>query len=243
MAPYDSNKIRPLTDDEVARLEKALGSPIERAYLAYWMVRAIEAYLVFMTVPLPRERRDDLKAMADQGRKWINTVEQSPTARLLPTVIDLAHLMSSARTFCDLADSLARHLDQAVRPGHPRTTVALEAFLEPLIGIAKRANVLPSLPSRHALDPIHSPSGPPFFAFMNEALEVAMDVIRSSPPPGDRIDAALAALSKVTDQSLVKILERLRGPIGEYREGTTGLIEWGIGEDDEQDGPRHSSPD
>jgi hypothetical protein len=102
----------------------------------------------------------------------------------------------------------------------------LEAFLNPLIGIAKRANVLPSTPSRALLGASDSAPGSPFFSFVTEALDIAMDVIRSSPLPQDQIDAALAALSNVTDQSLVKTLEGLRGRIGDYREGAAGLVEW-----------------
>jgi hypothetical protein len=239
MAPFNTNEIRPLTDDEIARLEKALGSPIEplgspieQSYLAYWMPRAIQAFIVLMTVPPPRERRDDLKEIAEQGRKWIETVELSRSAQLLP-LVDMEHLISLARTFCQLAGSLAQQLDQSVGPGHPRTNIALDAFLDCLIGIAKRARVLPSTPSRALLSPIDSPPGPPFFAFVTAALDVAMDVIRSSPLPRDQIDAALAALSKVTDPSLVKALERLRGRIGDYRDGTLGLVEWDVTENDE----------
>jgi hypothetical protein len=240
MVPANTNEIRALTEDEIARLENALGEPIERSYLVHWVSQAIQAFLLFMTVPLPRERRDDLKAMAEQGRKWIETVEQSRSARLLPPLVDVEHLMSLARTFCHVAESLARQLDQAVGPGHPRTTVALEAFLDRLIGIAKRAKVLPSTPSRALLDLIDSPAGPPFFSFVNEALDIAMGVIRSSPLPHNQIDAALAMLARVTDQSLVKALEGLRGRIGNYREGTIGLVEWDIAEDDEPDRPDHS---
>jgi hypothetical protein len=244
MAPANTNEIRALTDDEIARLEEALGQPIERTYLVHWVSRAIKDFIGLMTLPSPRERRDDLKAMAEQGRKWIETVEQSRSTPLLPAVLpaelDVEHLISSARTFCDLVESLARQLDQAVGPGHPRTNLALEAFLNCLIGIAKRAKVLPSTPSRVLLDLIDSPAGPPFFSFVNEALDIAMGVIRSSPLPHDQMDAALAVLSKVTDQSLVKILEGLRGRIGNYREGTIGLVEWNIAEDGERDRPEDS---
>jgi hypothetical protein len=226
MAPSTTNEIRPLTDDEIARLEKALGRPIERPYLVQWVSRAIQAFIVLMTLPTPRERRDDLKEIAKQGREWIETVDQSRSARLLPAPLDVEQLMNSARTFCHIVESLAEQLDQAVGPGHPRTTVAVDAFLDRLIGIAKRAKVLPSTPSRALLGPIEPPPGPPFFVFVHEAVEIAMEVIRSSKLPRDQMDAALAALSEVTDQSLVKALERLRGRIGDYRECTIGLVEW-----------------
>jgi hypothetical protein len=160
MAPANTNEIRALTEDEIARLENALGQPIERSYLSRWVSQAIQAFLLLMTLPPPRGRRDDLKAMAEQGRKWIETIEQSRSTPLLPAVLpaelDLEHLINSARTFCDLVESLARQLDQAVGPGHPRTNLALEAFLNCLIGIAKRAKVRPSTPSRALLSPIDS---------------------------------------------------------------------------------------
>jgi hypothetical protein len=237
MEPANTNEIRPLTDDEIARLEEALGQPIERTYLAYWVSQAIEAFILIMTLPPPRERRDDLKEMAEQGRQWIATVERSRSTPLLPAVLDVEHLISSVRTFCDLVESLARQLDQAVGPGHPRTNLALDAFLDRLIGIAKRARVRPSTPNRALLGPTDSPAGPPFFGFVTEALDIAMDVIRFSPLPRDQMDAALAALS-VTDQSLIKSLERLRGQVGDYREGAAGLVERDIA--DERDRPEHS---
>jgi hypothetical protein len=62
-------------------------------------------------------------------------------------------------------------------------------------------------------------------------------LIRSSPLPRDQMDAALAALS-VTDQSLIKSLERLRGQVGDYREGAAGLVERDIA--DERDRPERS---
>jgi hypothetical protein len=231
--------IRPLTDDEIGRLEKALGQPIERTYLAHWVVQAIQAFTWILTLPSPRDRRDDLKKIAEQGRKWIDTLEQSRTTPLLTPVLDVEQLMSAVRGFCDAVNSLARQLDQAVGPGHPRTNVALEALLEPLIGIGKRAKVLPSTPNR--FDP-GSPA-PPFFGFVTEVLDVAMDVTRSSPLPADQIDTALAALSNVTDQSLVKIIEGLRGRIRDYREGTIGLVEWNIAADDERDRPKQRQSD
>ena len=188
-----------------------------------------------MTLPSPRERRDDLKEIAEQGQRWIAILERSRITRLLPVPLDVEQLVSSARTVCEVAGSLACQLDQAVGPGHPRTNVALDAFLERLIGIAKRAKVRPSTPGRALLSPSDSPPGPPFFRFATAALDIAMEVIRSSPLPQDEMDAALAALSNVSDHSLVKALERLRGRVGDYRESATGLVEWEPAEDVEQD--------
>src|SRR5215469_15923187 len=89
MEPSNTSAIRPLTDDEIGRLEKALGQPIERTYLAHWVWRAIQAFIWFMTLPSPRERRDDLKKFAEQGRKWIETLEKSDSTRLLTPVLDV----------------------------------------------------------------------------------------------------------------------------------------------------------
>jgi hypothetical protein len=243
MAPANTNEIRALTEDEIAQLEQALGQPIERTYLVHWVSRAIKDFIGLMTLPPPRERRDDLKRMAEQGRKWIETVEQSRSTPLLPAVLpaelDVEHLISSVRTFCDLVESLARQLDQAVGPGHPRTNLALEAFLNCLIGIAKLARVRPSTPSRAFLDARDPGPVPPFYDFVAEALEIAMQVIRSSSLPRDQMDAALAMLT-MPDPSLVKTLERLRGKVGDYREGTIGLVEWDIAEDGEQARPEDS---
>jgi hypothetical protein len=43
MAPANTNEIRALTEDEIARLENALGEPIERSYLVHWVSQAIQA--------------------------------------------------------------------------------------------------------------------------------------------------------------------------------------------------------
>jgi hypothetical protein len=231
MEPSNTNEIRPLTDDEIARLEEALGQPIERTYLSHWVSRAIEAFLLIMTVPPLSERRDDLKEMAERGRKWIEAVEQSRSTPLLPAALDVEQLISSVRTFCAVVGSLAHQMDQGVGPGHPRTNLALDAFLDRLVGIAKRAKVRPSTPSRALLDPIDPGPVPAFHNFVTEALDIAMEVIRSSPLPHDQMDAALATLSKVTDPSLVKALEGLRGRIGDYSESAIGLVECDPAED------------
>jgi hypothetical protein len=234
MQTATTNQIRPLTDEEIARLEAALSQPVERIYLAYWVSRAVQACIVLMTLPPPRERRDDLKEIAEQGHKWIKTIEQSRSTRLLPALVDVEHVISTVRTFCAVVGSLAHQMDQRVGPGHPRSNLALEAFLDPLIGIAKRAKVRPSTPSRALLDPRDPGPVPAFHNFVTEALDIAMEVIKSSPLPHDQMDAALAMLGSVTDQSLVKTLERLRGRVGDYREGTIGLVEWDIAKDVER---------
>src|SRR5262249_44811388 len=158
------------------------------------------------------------------------TLEQSRSTPLLPAVllpaeVDLEHLIGSARTFCAVVESLARQLDQAVGPGHPRTSIALDAFLNYLIGIAKRAKVRPSTPSSAFLGAIDLGPVPPFYGFVHEALDIAMEVIRSSRLPREQMDAALTFLANVSDSALVKAIMRLRGRVGDYHESTAGLIE------------------
>jgi hypothetical protein len=79
-----------------------------------------------------------------------------------------------------------------------------------------------SLPSRSLTAPRPPP---PFYDFVTESLEIAIEVIKSSPLPETEKQAALSILASVTDGALIKILERLRGQIRDYRESAGGLIE------------------
>jgi hypothetical protein len=51
-------------------------------------------------------------------------------------------------------------------------------------------------------------------------------VIKSSPLSDGQKRAALATLRVQSEGALVKILEDLRGQIGDYRETPRGLVEW-----------------
>src|SRR5262249_3417903 len=93
-----------------------------------------------------------------------------------------------------------------------------------LIGIAKRANVLPSTPGRALRSQTAPREPPPFFNFVTEALEIAMDVIKSSSLPQSDVDRALVILTP-SDSVLTKLLEQLRGLIGNYHESGIGLVE------------------
>jgi hypothetical protein len=75
-------------------------------------------------------------------------------------------------------------LQQAIKRG-------LRAFLDRMIGVAKKAKVLPSTPMRAI--PTKKPP-PPFFQFVLEALAISRDVIRSSPLPPHQKAAALSIL-------------------------------------------------
>jgi hypothetical protein len=224
MEPTNAPEIRPLTETEIAQLEEALGKPVERAYLVHWVSQAICDVVRLSAAPAPREYRDELGEIAQQGRNWIATVEASRSTWPLPEVLGVGALIDSVTNFCEAIESLVTRLDGSIRPGHPRTPFALEAFLDRLIGIAKRASVLPSTRSRALRSETAPRLPPPFYNFVTESLEIAIEVIKSSPLPETEMRAALGILA-VTDGSLSKILERLRGRIGDYRESAHGLIE------------------
>jgi hypothetical protein len=140
-----------------------------------------------------------------RGRKWIDIVRQSHSTSLLPKVLEVEQLISSVATFSDAVGSLAYQADNSVGPGRPPTHLALEAFLDRLIGIAKRAKVRPSTPSRELVDPINPLPGP----------EIAAEVIKSK---------------LVKWRVLIKAIERVRDKSGDYREGAAGLVEWDLAE-------------
>ena len=132
--------IRQLNEEEISRLERALGKPVEREYLVHWVSTGIRD-LVKLSTPIvsPRAYRDELKEIVQQGRKWVDTLKQSRSTQLLPNVLEVEQLISSLAMFSDAVESLAEQSEKSVGPGRPRTHLALEAFLDRLIGIAKRA--------------------------------------------------------------------------------------------------------
>jgi hypothetical protein len=93
-----------------------------------------------------------------------------------------------------------------------------------MIGIAKRAGVLPSTPSRS--EKRQRVKSPPFFQFVTTALRLARQVIRTSPLPSDQQAAALSKLQIQSPDALNKLVVKLRGRIGSYRETPGGLVEW-----------------
>jgi hypothetical protein len=124
---------------------------------------------------------------------------------------------------CDRVDSVAEEVGRSIKPGHPRTPPPLEAFLQNMIGIAKRAKVLPSTPTRY----LGSKRPPPaFFNFVAEALAIARNVIESSLLPGHQQQAALSNLRIHSKDALIKFVEGMRGRIGDYDESSHGLVEW-----------------
>jgi hypothetical protein len=109
---------------------------------------------------------------------------------------------------CQRTEFLAARFGELVKPGQNPTPPALTAFLDNMIGIAKRAKLLPSTPQRF-MKTLH-PS-PPFFNFVRAALAIAEAVIESSPLTDHQQSRALRSLRLYSSDALIKILERLRG--------------------------------
>jgi hypothetical protein len=215
-------RVRPLQESEVKELERALGKPIERVYLVHWVSRAIDDCVRLSTQPTPREARHELLKIAGQGREWINQIRGFSGSFLLG---DLGELISTVTRYCERADSAAERLKPSIKAGRPRIPFPLEGFLQNIIGIAKRAKVLPSAPGRAARKTVDRSVRPPFLDFVQTALLVARDVIKSSPLSDGDKKAALAILHLQSEDALIKILEDLRGRIGNYRETPRGLVE------------------
>ncbi len=215
--------VRPLQDSEVKQLERALGKPIDRTYLVFWISRGIADCVRLSTQPTPREARQELLKIAGEGREWINRIRGFSGSFLLG---DLGELTTTVTRFCNRADSAAERLKPRIKAGHPRIPFPLEGFLQNMIGIAKRAKVLPSTPGRAVRKTADRAVRSSFLEFVQTALAVSRDVIKSSPLLDGEKQAALSMLRVQSEGALIKILEDLRGRIGDYRETPRGLVEW-----------------
>jgi len=118
-----------------------------------------------------------------------------------------------AAPFFDGIDVLAAEAAASSKARRSRTPFGLRAFLDRMIGVAKEAKVLPSTPMRA----IPTKKLPPlFFQFVLEALAMSRDVIRSSPLLPHQKAAAFSILQIKSNEALIKILEELRGRVGDY---------------------------
>ena len=214
--------IRSLTEREIERLEVALGKPVDRGHLVLWISSSISS-ATLPTQPTARERRDGLVRLARQGRRWLQQIDVCPSASQLGQSAKIDELRAAVARFCDRVDSVAEEVGRSIKPGHPRTPLALEAFLHNMIGIAKKAKVLPSTPTRYLATKRLPPA---FFNFVLEALAIARDVIASSPLPDHQQRPALSNLHVHSNDALIKFVEGLRGRIGDYHESSHGLVEW-----------------
>jgi hypothetical protein len=219
------DKIRPLTEREIEELEQTIGQSVDRDHLVYWVSEAIRDVVRLSNLPSARKYRDGLMQIAGEGRRWLRRIEEFPGASHLPKRIELDEVTSMMARFCDRVESLAEQFGTSIKRGHPRTSFGLEAFLDRMVGIAKRAKVLPSTSGR-ALRSQTAPRLPPaFFNFVLKALAISRDVIKTSPLPETKRKAALSTLRVQSEDALSKVIEGLRGQIGSYSESTHGLVE------------------
>src|SRR5579872_9360 len=140
--------IRRLTVDEIEQLEKALGQPVDRKYLVHWVSEAIRDVVRMPRLPTSRETRNALLHVIREGHRWIHSVDNCPGVLLFVQKDELDELKAAINRFSGQLERAAKLFAQKVQPGHPRTAFALEAFLDRMIGIAKTAKALPSVPSR-----------------------------------------------------------------------------------------------
>jgi hypothetical protein len=223
--PAADSKVRPLTEEEIERLEHLLGRPIDRGYLVHWVSQAIKDVVRLWgdpAQPTRRQRRDGLLKIASDGRQWIKTVDASPG--LSPLGPELDNVKCALARLCHRAELLAKEI--RVRRGNPRSSVAALTVIERLIGIAKAAKVYPSTEGRALRSQTAPRDAPDFNVFVDEALEIAEDVIESSPLPEEQKYAALSALEVPSRGALSKLIEQARGLIGDYRESEHGLVSW-----------------
>ena len=222
--PKPKTQLRPLTVPEIESLEHVLGKPVERDYLVYWLTTAMQDVIRLLKQPTARKCRDDLFQIVQEGRSWLERLGACPGTTVLPPSVELGRVTATVAKFCDRIDFVAKQIDRSVGRGHPPTPIPMTAFIEKMIGIAKRARVLPSTPSR-----AERTSGrpvPAFLKFVETALAIARDVVESSPLPDNQKSAALLILRVQSRKALVKVIENLRGPIGNYQDSPGGLTEW-----------------
>jgi hypothetical protein len=217
-------ELRPLTEPEIVSLEQALGKPIDRKYLVDRVSRSIRDVVRLSALPTPREYRDGLVQMVEEGRRWLQLIEQCPDTTLFSHAAELAKLKTTVARFCDKVDSTAKRISANIKPGHPNTPFALKALADNMLGIAKRAKVVPSTPNRTMLT-FGQWRDAPFFHFVGRAIAIGEDVIRSSPLTETQKKAALAILAIQSPTALIKFLEKIRGRTSDYHDSPYGLVE------------------
>jgi hypothetical protein len=216
-------KLPRLSAKDIEALERVLGKPIADHKLEAVRLSRIIRDLAWLTIqPKRQDYRPQLREIARQGRTWLRTIEKFPAQPMLHDS-NVEAMKTEVTRFCDLVDILRREHGKAFRTGPPRTRLLLQVFIRQLIGIAKRARVLPSTPSRIVL-PERPP--PPFFLFVKEALAMAWRLVRSSSLTQKQQQAASAIFSVGGDEALIKQIELVRGRIGDYRDSPHGLLEW-----------------
>ena len=230
--------LRPLTKQELGELVTALEKPVDPKRLENRVSTAISNVVKLSRLPSPAQARNRLKRIATGGRKWIDQVDSDPIKTLLTQralregKVFLAALAEhttkkqqlkvTMTRICKLAERAAVDIGRFIRRGGQRPNPpALINFLENMIGIAKLNGIRPSTPQR-AMD---SRKPPPFFVFVKKALSTAREVIGSSDIPDGQKRRALQSLRYASEDALIRIIERKRGLIRDYRESASGLVE------------------
>ena len=117
--PEAKIEIRPLAEDELQRLERALGKSVDRQYLAYWVSEAIRDVVKLSMLPTARQLRTDLTRMARDGRQWLRHVDEyydtfSPRQRA-----ELDQLRTAADAFLESVDFMAAQVAASIKAGRP----------------------------------------------------------------------------------------------------------------------------
>jgi hypothetical protein len=219
--PRSAVTMRDLTDEDAEALEQALGKPIDRKFLVQRVSQITREIVRLAIQPKPQDYRPELRRIAQQGRVWIRNVEECPAQSML-RASNFEQMKAEVARFCDQVDAIRRQHVSA-KTGPPRRRQLLQLFIGEMIGIAKRAKVLPSTPSR-AISPKRP--RPPFFVFVETALTTAQKIVLSSSLTEGQREAALSVFIVEGYEALVKQIELVRGRIGEYRDSPHGLLEW-----------------
>jgi hypothetical protein len=81
--PRPVAELRPLTREELDRLEAALEKRVDTKLLAHWVSTSISNAVKLSALSSPSQARDKLKKLASEGRKWVDQVESNPIKGLL----------------------------------------------------------------------------------------------------------------------------------------------------------------
>jgi hypothetical protein len=235
--PRRAAGLRRMNKLELEELTTALEKPVDQDHLEYWVSTAISNAVKLSSLPSPGQARDELKRIASEGREWIDQVDSDPIKTLLiqkvlqennglPAAVtehrtQMRELKLTMTRICKQADSAAAELGRFIRRGGKRSTPpALINFLGTMIGIAKWNGILPSTPQRA----MNSRKPPAFFVFVEKALSTARNVIESSQIPNQLKGRTVQSLHYASRDALIRILERQRGRIREYRQSRHGRL-------------------
>ena len=174
------------------------------------MSRAIDDVVRFSSQPTPRAARDELSKIARECAGFNESMSFS--ALSAPPICGTDGSTITVAEFCARAIAhreIRTFGDSRSSPySHP-----CRGLLHNRIGIAKKVKVLPSTPSRA---PTGREAGTAFLNFVQAALAISRDVIKSSPLADEQKRAARSILRVQSRGALIKILETLRGRIGDY---------------------------